>query len=369
MPEIDLTLRLLPADHQVFFARPGIQYRLYREVIEHSIVVPDLPALEFKDRVPLDQQDRVMSRIHRARKLRGWHRSGRITDEPSRSLDDYIDVASGIRDAQFKGVVEGYFSKAKRGDMVLVVPSAFSELAYIGEFAEDGDRYASFLAPSVYGDDHLVGRRVNWLARIPKRELASDILDIVAKPNAFVLLPRSVRAGLYDLAYSAYAIEDSFTARLEVTEETYSSFDDLLIQAFINFVATNTEAVANEHEVQPFAKAAFMEAGEFTPDLRTEIHSPGFLSLSSGRVTPLVAVVMLAAAIHLGPGAFAAAEAGTLRIGSSTAPADDACVAEVREQAIRQIQLLGLDRWSEACEKARRAANHTGLRGPAHVRP
>ncbi|RYC31378.1 hypothetical protein D3273_13390 [Lichenibacterium minor] len=369
MPEIDLALRVLPADHQVFFARPGIQYRLYREVTEQKVVVPDLPALDLADGVPLDRQDRVMSRIHRARKLRGWHRSGRIADEPSRDLNDYDDVASGIRDAQFRGVVDGYFSKAKRGDMVLVVPSAFSDPAFIGEFAEDGDQYASFRAPSVYGDDPLVGRRVEWLAKIPKRELASDILDIVAKPNAFVLLPRSVRAGLYDLAYSAYSIEDSFTARLEVTDETFSSFDDLLIQAFINFVAANTQAVSEGKEVASFERGAFMESGDFTPDLRAEIHSPGFLSISSRKVTPLVAVVMLAAAIHIGPAAFAAAQDGTLRIGSASAPAGDACVAEVREQAIRQIQLLGLDRWAVACEKAKRAAQHTGLNGPTHVRP
>lgn len=113
IPEIDLALRLLPADHQAFFARPSIQYRLYHEVIEHEIVVTDLPALEYADGFPLDQQDRVMSRNHRARKLRGRHRSGRIADEPSRSLDDYDDVASGIRDAQFKRVVDGSFSKAK----------------------------------------------------------------------------------------------------------------------------------------------------------------------------------------------------------------------------------------------------------------
>lgn len=369
MPEIDLALRLLPADHQVFFARPGLQYRLYREVTAQKIVVPDLPALEFEDGVPIEGQNRLMSRIHRARRLRAWHKSGRIIDEPSRNLDDYDDVVTGLRDSQLRGVIDGYFSKAKRGDMVLVVPSAFSDPAFIGEFAEDGDRYASFAAPSIYGDDLLVGRRVEWLAKIPKRELASDILDIVAKPNAFVLLPRSVRVGLYDLAYSAYSIEDSFTAKLEVTDETFSSFDDLLIQAFINFVAANTKAVDEQTEVLPFEQGAFMESGDFTPDLRTEIHSPGFLSLSSGRVTPLVAVVMLAAAIQIGPAAFAAAQDGTLRIGSSTAPADDACVAEVKEQAIRQIQLLGLDRWAVACEKARRAAQHTGLKGPAHVRP
>lgn len=228
--------------------------------------------------------------------------------------------------------------------------------------------YPTLAVPRIYGPDLLTGRHVKWLANVQKRFLDPIILDIVARPNAFVSLPRSVRRGLYDLVYPSYIADGEFVARFNVTDEKFSSYDELLLQTFVNFIASNTKAINEDSTVKGFEQAAFADAGEYSPHLRTDISSPGFFSLSSLRTTPLVVAALLTAAVEIGPTAVQAVENGTFRIGNTAGPPDDPCVADVQQQATLQIQLLGLDRWAEACEKAKRASDGTGLKMPTRVR-
>ncbi|WP_162559787.1 hypothetical protein [Methylobacterium radiodurans] len=203
-----------------------------------------------------------------------------------------------------------------------------------------------------------------------KKSLADPILEISAKPNAFVLLNQDVRRKLYELAYGGFIWGNDTNARLYVNSDVYTSYDDFIIQGFVNFVSSNTRAVAEGRDggIKGFAEAAFTRAGNFTPDLKTDVNSPGFLNLSSMQVVPLVVAALFAAAVEIGLPAQPAAVAGTLRIGNSLASADDACVAEVERLAIAQLVLLGADGWAEACDKARHSAQQNGIRGPARLR-
>lgn len=370
MIHVDLRTRILPPDHQVFFARPGAQYRLYPEVVQERSILIDLPFLDLQPGVPIEQQPDLDARIRRSRRLRTWYRHRDIGDDPSRDLDDYRNLAADTGLPQLRAVLISCFDRAKQGDLVLVVPGAWNADALIGEFDTPGTAFSNHRVYRFYERDPLTGRSVKWLATQPRRLLDGEIIDIVQKPNAFVLLPQSVRQHLYSWAYPAYTKGDQFSARFDVREHQYRSIDDLLIQAFFNFVAANTKAVAENRDgdVVGITEGAFIDAGEFNMDLQTEISSPGFLNLSSLHVTPLVVAALFALAVQVGPEAAQAVQNGEVRIGNSIGPRNDRCAVIVQEQAMRQIRLLGLDRWGQACDKARRAAGNTGVRGPAQVR-
>jgi len=369
MINVDLRTRILPEDHQVFFARPGAQYRLYPEVVDTSSVLIDLPFLELQPGVPIEDQPDLDARIRRSRRLRTWYRHRDVEDEPSRDLAEYQNYVADVGVPQLRAVLMSCFDRAKVGDLALVVPGSWSADALIGEFDTVGTDFSTHRVPRFYGREPITGRSVRWLAKQPRRLLDGEVIDIVQKPNAFVLLPRSVRQHLYSWAYQSYVIGDQYSARFDVSEARYRSIDDLLLQAFFNFIAANTKALSEgrDRDIVGFQDGAFMDAGDFNMDLQTEIRSPGFLNLSSLRLTPLVVSALFALAVQVGPAAVTAAAAGEVRIGNSLAPTTDQCVVDVNEQAIRQLRLLGLDRWGEACEKARRASQNTGASGPARV--
>jgi signal peptidase I len=370
MIEVDLNTRILPRDHEIFFARPGSGYRLYADFVAESAVFVDLPGLELVPGLPFSQQEFINRKIHRARALREWHRWGRDTPRPSADLRDYPSGVGDAGVAQHRSALLGYFERAKKGDLVLVSPAAYSFPAYIGEFVGEPSEIVSFRVPRFYENDLLQGRQVRWLGTILKRFLSQTILDIVSKPNIFVTLPRSVRRDLYELVYNGFTFAGDFSIRFDVTAQDFTAYDDLLIQQFVNYVAVNTLALSQDGDgvVRSLRDAVFRDAGAFTPELRAEVSSPGFLNLYSSQITPLVVAALFAIALTVGPTAFQAAQNDMVRIGNSQAPADDACVADVHRQALNQIRLSGAHGWAEACEKAREAARRTGVQGPARVR-
>ncbi len=64
---VDLNARIIPADREVYVARPGADYRLYPDFVEHEVVFPELPLLELENGVPLSEyQDDLDKRILRA---------------------------------------------------------------------------------------------------------------------------------------------------------------------------------------------------------------------------------------------------------------------------------------------------------------
>lgn len=367
---IDINTRMLPDRHNIYFARPGKAYKLYKYFVENNAIIADLPGLELEQGKPASAHLDLNRRIHRSRAIRKWHHSGSDTPAPSRNLNDYSNALEDGGTTQLRTAVIGFLERAEVGDLILVTPSTYEGKAIVGEITKKAGDYSYIKADALYADDVLIGRDVKWLGSVDKKMLSKSILDIAHKPNAFVLLPRSVREELYRIAYASYIFGGSFYTRFDVRESTFKSRDDLVIQAFFNMVAANTAALIENKSKVLFSigESVFRDSGDYAPDLRTSISSPGHLSLSSFRVTPHVAAALLAIAIALGPSAVGAAEGGKIKIGNSQAADDDPCVALIFEMTVTQIKLLGLEKWPEACQRAREVEKRTGLQGPARVK-
>jgi hypothetical protein len=365
---VDIGTKILPADHEVYVARPGGRYKLYGSVIASSMVFPELPMLDLQKGLSIDNQPDLIRRVRRSSAIRSWHNSSRPEDNlPDRNLAAYKDEDSASV-SQFIGVLRGYFERAKKGDLVIVPPSAYSQECFIGEFLTHPTEFRHHRVDK-YGDDYLTARSVKWLAQITKRALPVTVIEAIEKPTIFFLLDKPSRKFIYEKAYGSYTIGNQFNSRFEVASLTFKTSDDLLIQAFFNFIANNTIAVSEGHldNIKSFDESIFVDLGDFAPDLRTNVNSPGFLNLSGTNLTPIVASVMLIIAVAIGPSAVQAAETGKLRIGNISAPLDDPCTAEINHQVLTQLKLLGLDKWTKACERARLAQKRTGLKGRATI--
>jgi hypothetical protein len=219
----------------------------------------------------------------------------------------------------------------------------------------------------LFGQESLPARSVRWLARIPKRDLPYSVLEALEKPNTAFLVERSHRALFYKIAYGNYSIDDYYSALFEVTSADFDTRDDVLLQAFFNFVAANTKAVAEGSPLLGFAEAAFKDSGEYVAKLQTNVNSPGDIGLVSKVITPLVASVLFLLAVEVGPSARTEADNGTLILRNSKAAADDPCTANVFDSSMQFLKLLDLDEWPVACTHAQEVANKTGLKSPAKV--
>lgn len=371
MIEIDLNARVLPDEHNVFVVRPGSSYGLFPEITQQGVLILELPGLGLESGQRPNDDD-LRRRVNRSRALRAWY--GGTLDEkekPNPDLSTYSATDGGASAAQLISLVRTYFERMRPGDLVIVPPKSYMDDAWIGEITSEPYAIEPVKIGRLFGDEVLSGRAVRWITRLPKRDLPYDILDALQKPNAAFLVERSLRGRFYKIAYGNYSISDFYSARFEVTEADFDTVDDVVLQAFFNFVAANTKAVlepnAADSPILGFAAAAFKNSGDYIPKLQINVNSPGDISLVSRLITPLVASVLFLLAVDVGPSARAEAQNGTLILRNSKAADNDPCTAKVFESSMEILKLLGLDEWPEACQRAQEVAKKTGLRSPARV--
>jgi hypothetical protein len=363
--EIDLNARVLTENHNAWIVRPGNGFGLFQEITQRSLLILELPGLGLTSgQRPSDEE--LRKRINRSRALRSWHRGGQEGDKPTADLQAY-HADGGKSTSQLAGLVRTFFEKMKVGDLVIVPPKSYMEDAWIGEIASPEYDVETITVGRLFGEEPLSARKVRWLARIPKRDLPYSILEALEKPNTAFLVERSHRALFYKIAYGNYSIDDYFSALFEVTSPDFDTYDDLLLQAFFNFVAANTKAIDEGKPLVGFAQGAFQDSGEYVAKLQTNVNSPGDIGLVSKLITPLVASVLFLLAVEVGPSARAEAEKGTLILRNSKAAADDPCTAKVFESSMQFLKLLDLDEWPIACQRAQEVAKKTGLKSPAKV--
>jgi hypothetical protein len=363
MINVDIHTKLVSEGTRIFVARPGPNYKFFETFVDRNFVGPDLPGLELDDFADLSEVEDLSERVKRSVAIRRYAlRGDRQMDAPSLDLRDYVDVPTSRSISQFMRIVRAYFKEMKAGDIVIVPPGNFRGLAHIGEL-KGAPNQTKRVRPAIYPEAPLTGRHIDWLGTMEKAKLPAQTLDALQKPSPLFLLAKDAWPAIFRRAYGSYALPGEYGARFEITAEKFQTTDDFNIQAFFNFVSANTERVvadAARAKVLSLREGAFA-AGRSAPDLYTNVNSPGGLSLKSPLVTPIIIAVMFTLAVAVGVEAHAAAEAGTLRFGNSLSPAGDACVAEVSDQVITQLKLLGYDKWAEACEVARSAAEKTGI--------
>lgn len=365
MIEIDLNARVLNENHNVYVVRPGSDYRLFPEFRESSLLLLELPGLDWPNGHELSDED-LRRRINRSRALRGWYRVSTDDPKPSMDLTSYT-AGGGQSTSQFAGYARSAFERMNIGDLVVVPPRSYREDALVGEVASAAREVETLAVSKYFGIDELPGRRLRWIGRLPKRQLPYPILEALDKPGAMFLVERSLRGVFYKLAYGNYSIDDSYSARFDVESPDFDTIDDVRIQAFFNFVAANTQAILEGKKPKSFAESIFYDSGSYIAQLQTNINSPGNLMLHAKMITPLVASILFVLAVDVGPAAKAEIEAGTLVLQNTKAPAADPCSAKVFEVSMEMIKLMNLDDWPAACARAQEAAQKTGLRSPAKV--
>ncbi len=360
MIKVDIHTKRISSTTRIYVVRPGPKYRYFDQFIDNSFVGPDLPGLDLPEFNALDDIPDLTERLARSIDIKKHALSGEDGSWKLGELDEYTEVTGKKAFGQYMRLVRGYFGQIKSGDLVIVPPANFRSYAQIGEVVSAANDPVSLTVPR-YPEYPLSGRRVKWLASLQRSKLPANTLDALQKPSALLLLELGAYPNIFRRAYGSYVTDNEFGTRLEVSAPHFRTIDDFRLQAFIGFVTANTSRVsANNGQMLGIQAGAFSGEG-VPPELFTNVNSPGGLSLKSVVITPIVIAVMMTLATDVGAEAQTLAAKGSLVIENSHAPDGDACTAEVNQQVITQLQLLGYDNWVEACQIARAAAESTGV--------
>lgn len=251
----------------------------------------------------------------------------------------------------------------------MIPPSAFDGEAVVAELTSDAEDIG-YIQVDRYGDFEIPTRAFKRLGSIKKRSLPTKAYEFATTPTAFVLIGRSDRRRLYEVAYGSYSQQGNFISQFEVTGQSFNVVDDLRLSLFFNTVAANTKFIVGDGENQTVSpiEAVNIDLGDFAPELASNINSPGYLSLLSQYISPLVAAALWNVAIFVGPEAVALAAEDKITIGNSVAGDDDPCTVEVSKAALTQLKIFGVEGWTAMCELALRAHNDTGVIAVPQVR-
>jgi hypothetical protein len=362
---LDLRFRVIPPDHDVFIVFPGQNYFLYEFFVATQRIFPELPGLDLVPGKAIDEQPDLERKVARARRIAAWHQGSKKGDAPSRQLADYHAFRKNASFANTYGVLTGFFGRAKKGDLVVVPPAQYFQKALIGELLDDPEDFEPIVVPRVWENEAVPSRKVRWLASPLRADLSVDLQRRFPSPNAFRKLDREARAEIYSFAYGSYSVEDSYTARFDVTAAEFNTVDDYYLQQIFNVIAAGCQLIdegAAFGDIQSIGDlVARLSNPAYIPDLQVNINSPGSLVLSCAKLVPFVVSAILALSLLGAETTWSAAAADQIQVINSEAPNDDECTLKVADEVKEQLKMMGMERWQELCKKAQQLRQRTGL--------
>lgn len=376
---LDLRFRVIGPEQQVFIVFPGQNYGLYESFVIQSCIFPELPSLDLLPGKLMTEQPDLDAKLLRSRAINAWYSGGKKDEtRPPRLLSDYKDRRAPKWLPNTLGVLAGFFERAKKGDLVVVPPGSVFSRVLIGEILDD--EFQEITVPQVWEREKVPARRVRWLATPLRGDCSVDLQRRFPSPNTVRTLERTARAEIYSLAYGSYSIEDSFTAKFDVTSADFSTRDDYHLQQFFNVVAAISQYLESKQSsrgngnTEPDGSVvvaknldeiiALLTDDAYVPVLSININSPGSLALSCAKIVPLVVAGVLALAV-LDPETTwkALAQNKVVVQNSESSSIGDKCTAQVGDEVLEQLKLMGYDRWKEVCKQVQQIQLSTGITG------
>ncbi len=366
---LDLGFRVVRPDQEIFIVFPGQNYALYPYFVTKAAIFPELPGLDLLANRPMENQPDLDAKLLRSRAINVWYSGGKKDDtRPSRQLADYKRGRAPTWLPNTRGVLMGFFGRAKKGDLVVVPPAHFYDKVLIGELLDNPAEFETITIPEMWERETVPARRVKWLATPVRGECSIELQRRFPSPNTVRMLDRELRAEIYSMAYGSYSIEDSYTATFDVTSADFTSIDDYRLQQLINAIAAMSE-VLGAPGANNITKTgtwddiiAHLTDKNYIPDLAVDISSPGTLKLTCRKAVPFVIQALIALTLLGADAVWEAAQAQQLTVQNSQAPAGDACSADVAKEVLEQLNMMGYARWQQMCKQAEALRKGTGLK-------
>lgn len=360
MVAVDLQTYILPDDHTVYKFFPGKGYKFHEAVATSSIAIIDVQGLEKfselsgawddKELLTLIAEDRVARKVGAGKK-----RPSRLV----RSAGDKLTLT----------FLKGLFFEANQGDMIIMPDKGYMTDVLIGILQDKPGKLKSINLK----DDGIIkpyfGRRVRWVGRVKKRLLSQELVNLLHSQTAFFDIGRSLYNEIYSKSLDNFVYDGQYVSTFRTSKEIFTSKDNLLASFWFELMEVleekqGTKSGLGHSSIYQLAIESQIDESERS-DLSINVMSPGWFRWRDVTVVPLAAAMLFALAVNGVSYEDARAATATATV---VAPATSHCLGEVDQSVRDYLDLLGKDRWVEACQLATRARTQATLKTDARLK-
>lgn len=371
MISVDIRTRFIAQDQRCYILFPGMGYRFYGAMEKEAAIWLDLPGFELGQKEDITEVKDLLERVSVSSKIADWHRGGRPSQAPPpRSVKELGRIRRTTQQQQYAGLVRGFFSQIRPGDVVIVPASSYEEDVLFGEVLPGR---VDITYPA-YGDDKIPALKVRWVARMRRDAIPSWLERKIPSPNPLRQIEKSYFDSIFDIMYERYFYDGKFVCKFDIKSQEFSALDNFLFQQVVLYTAALHEAREEDNidEVgkQPiWSVVAGIEFSDDIPDQRISINSPGHIVVYSKNIIPIVAAVMIALSASGATAADLQTAGIVIENSADKSQASRECVADVNAEVIDDLTAMGYNRWKELCQIAEQQRKRTELSSGMSVEP
>ncbi len=372
--KVNIRARTFDESDRAYRLFPGIGYRHYDVMKEHSVVFLDFPGLPAPGSKGYPKDDISKEAIIKGERRAQVayrtldHAQARFAEIERQDLSN--TRWSGRRELAL-GWINGLYHTAKIGDLIILpaptrgIFDGDGAKTLIGEITGDPLRWSREV-PDGYRLAGLMVRKVKWLAEIDERDLDHRTARSLRTQNALVSLNAASLRPVLGAAYKNVVIDGDFLARFITNGEEFDARESYHFQAFVLAVAEAHRRYLEGGDMLTkslYAVAAEVKRGDPNiPEQDVSIHSPGYTTLKSPREVVFVISALFAIALANPADAFNTAGQADLTVVNSESPDYDPCSPGGLDESVRgTLEIMGLSVWQEACYAARAANEDDGF--------
>lgn len=370
---VDINTKIIGNDFQVYSLFPGEGYKHRQTMINENVVFLDFPDLDIPTTQSGFSKAKFINSVVQSASVSSWISQGKpVGSNPAHSPQSFLKSKRTQKRMRYVNALEGLFAKAKRGEVVLLPDRGHYGELLIGEFIGE----PSDVTYTVVNGHKYPSRKVKWMGKKSQHKLSAEFLRSIRTANPLVIVERSKRRPFYEAAYQSFILGDDISAKFLVGGESFNSRDDLLLQQLINYVAALYEDYDEEKVVAGATREGMFETilgmsdpDTYSPDLTMNINSPGYISLLSEKLTPIVVATIFALAVSAcGPAGTVPQDLTNTVIELSISGVDDdPCAIAVKDIVSRSINAMGYDNWQNVCKIAKELTGTAEVKAPATV--
>jgi hypothetical protein len=307
-----------------------------------------------------------------------WEDEGLLDHIANDRIDRHVEAGGSrperfVRSAGDKATLtflNGLFFTAQKGDLIVMPNKGYTTAVRIGMLLDSPGVLKTITAKDSNDETYTYhGRRVKWVGEIEKRRLTDELISQLHSLAAFFDLGRSRYEEIYDKAFDDYVFNELFVATFRTSKNIFTSKDNLLSSLWFELIEVLEEAREDHVELafdNIYELAVESDIAEDDRnDLSIYVQSPGWFRWRSPKIEPLVAIALFAMAIANVPYAEAQTATVTAQV---VRQADSQCLGEVNEAVRTYLELLGKNRWEQACKLATKARDQATLRTNATLK-
>ena len=375
---IDIKTRVFDEDDAAYRLFPGQGYRYFREMKDNSIVFLDNPGIPLPGDNGYEKTPDMLEHIARSEEKQAFvNANGDNLRAELAAVDakDFSNSRWGKKRELNLGWLNGLYHQANVGDLIIVPsPGLYKndegELerghTLVGEIVGEPERWTREYPRNIFLAQYVV-RRVRWLAEINELELDPQVALALRTQNAFIAMRARSFERVLGAAYKNVVMGEEFLARFVTKNAEFTAFESFHFNAFVmaavaacRKIENGEEGWADDQTIYDIA-ATVHRNDDLVPDQEASIHSPGYLTLRGSALVPAVLSALFALALDANADPFAGTGTEQVTVVNSESAAFDPCDVGI-DQAVREaLNIMGYERWQQACDASRKSNDNDGL--------